>query len=1084
MSAKTGINLGDTWNCDLKLINANFTGTAYTPVNIVSFQAMSCRAEIMKIEEQRITKSAHEHALNDPPPTGQGPIGCWVGSYYHYEVQIIAPEMMGEYIIPLYIWLGDNWSPIINIPNLGFPTGSVVCDTDEFILNVSISVNGLFLKGQMEDLSPDDRNILDFTDEAVGYKWYADGNTTSSITISGGGISETRTGNWGSWSEDEEVDILVGDTFGCQYSIGLKVGYEGYQFAAISNIKWGSRGSISTSGIEKLYSTNGSTWSRTPASDNYWYFYNDQNAIIPMRHGTTITTGCSWLGTSLTPLIVTYKMDGDSVGNFDQDGESSSLVFLSNYIIWDDENNYHLEPVSNGLTVVSGASSWNQNYPYEWKKLTSRDIVVYEREAERIANYEDLGENVGMAQDDAQCHIPIPRLDATNMVLSSYGNTIWANFGTLTHVVSQSVNDPDTISRPSNWESSSITVDPADNDVWTLGVNSTDNIVHRDLKTKYYLRMERLSGGYVPGKEYGEPWIWAFKSNIDLDDDPDWNFEEDITNFTNYNYFIIDIDSEIDGTITMKIDYRVPSISDPFYTCASYRWNEFECTYEYYSLSWTFDVVVGNNKIYLDKTINDDEIDPFGPFRPQIVDTITFYLPDNNNIIQKNIILNDIILTLDTGGNDRTEPSTHVEIRNKRNWKWYENYSVGIHGYIDGNPSLEIDYGHTINKELGIPSTQRIEHCPTTEDQSSRLDAARPLSSFMDIDYQEGWEATSYYDTVKNSSGNKDIYGNYLVGTFYFWDLIQDFSQKTATTTYLNGNKNVGIYRIPAGIECSIWVCKHPRGRLHGIAYNQERTERLRNTSDAVNIYGRHTGDSWVLIQNGINTDQHGRFYTWGLHEKDWTYNYNGGGSSFTVYTREYTYNNLNFEILTMPNFVEGPMGSITLSYVNLANNKIYSKRKMGPKAEYKEKVYVKNGFYPCLTMDKKSVMVYQTETSNVAFVQSKKFGTIWEDIGMSQVGTHPSMVDKNGIQYLTHYISGIGQVIKRSQDYFVTKMSYDPNNLTTTSSVITPFSDAERAAFIRLTTDGNHLIVAVPAYGSIVLYKSKNSGKDWEEIV
>lgn len=898
MAAQTGVILGTTWNCTLSLRNANDASNSYAPVDIIRFATMGCAAAITRIDEQRITKSAHEHALNDPPPPGMGPVGCWVGSYFHYRVSIIAPGMMGADEVDLYIWLGDNWSPIINIPGLGFPTGSVLCDADEFNLAVSISVTGLFLKGQLGDLSGDNRNILDYTDEYVDYKWYSDGNTSSSITISGGGIAETRTGDWGTWGAGDEVDILVGENFGCLYQIELRVGEDGKQFAAIADIQWGD-GAISTGGIEKLYSTNGTTWSRTvPGSGNYWYFYNDQNAIIPMRAGTTVTTGCDWSGTSLAPYIVEYKASAESAAYFDEEGAALGLRFMSNYIVWDDEDTYHIEPVENGTTVVQSVSSWNEDYPAEWQKLTSRNIIVYENEADRVAFGDDLGEtDTPISQSDAQCRIPIPRLDATSLELDSYSGLFWANFGAIVHQDNLSVNVPVSGSnRPSLWTSSTVMVDGTDNDLWTLGASSTGNIVQRDFVTWVYDRLNRLAGGYTAGNEYNDAWYWSYKANLGISitgDDPDWHTAkpvEDRTNWSNYRYFKVNITSEIAGEVTLQVGYTVPQISDPFYSCADYRFDEFEVAYSSYSLTWTFDITIGDNLIVIDKFLNNESINPIGDYRLQIVDTVTFTLPDNPAAGNTyDITLNDITLIQDPGDGYHTEPSTHVEIRSKRNWQWYGNNSVGVHAYIDGAPAMEIDYGQSINKEYGIPSTQRIEHCPTTQDQSSRLDTAKPASAaIMDFDYNEGFEASSYYDTVKDSSGNKDIDGNYLCN-FYFWDLHPNYTQRAAATIDVSGCKQVGQYRIPAGAKVSIWLMAHPRGRIHGLVLTSDRTAVLRSESTGLRIFG-NSGSGWSEIQSGIGTDIHGRYISDEYREQNWQYKIGMSGIQTTVYTREYSW--------------------------------------------------------------------------------------------------------------------------------------------------------------------------------------------------
>ena len=887
--------MGETWNVTLRLVNAKDNTYNLAPMSSLGFSAMGCACSITKYADTGYTYGpAQEHAWDDPPPEGMGGMGSWFGKYYWYTVTYTWPGTMGGTSIPLYVWLGDDWQVAVVGPPLA--SGAVVVTTDTVDINVSISVAGLFLKGELGDLSGDNRNILDYTDEYVDYKWYADGSTTSTITISGA-VSGTNSGNWGTWGAGDEVDILVGETFGCAYTYVANWGRDGARHGSICNIQWGD-GVISTSGIDKLYSTSGSTWSRTvPGGADYWRFYSG-NEISIVRYGASTTSDASWTGWSKAPYIVEYAASAESAAYFDEEGAALGLRFMSNYIVWDDEDTYHIEPVENGTTVVQSVSSWNENYPAEWQKLTSRNIIVYENEADRVSFGDDLGEtDTPMAQSDAQCRIPIPRLDATTLELDSYGGLFWANFGAIAHQDNLSVNVPVSGSaRPSLWASSTVAVDGTNNDLWTLGVSSTGNTVQRDFVTWVYDRLNRLAGGYTAGNEYNDAWYWSYKANLDISltgDDPDWHTAkpiEDRTNWSNYRYFAINLTSELAGTVTFRINYKVPAISDPFYTCAGYRWDQFEVAYSSYSLSWTFDIIAGSSLIVIDKFLNNESINPIGDYRLQIVDSIRFTLPNNEDTENAyDITLNDITLIQDPGDGYHTEPSTHFEYRSKRNWQWYGNNSVGIHAYIDGTPAMEIDYGQSINKEYGIPSTQRIEHCPTTADQSYRLDSARILSAaIMDFDYNEGFEASSNYNTVKDSSGNKDADDNYLVGNFYFWDLHPNYTQRAAATINVSGCKQVGQYRIPAGAKVTIWLMAHPRGRVHGLLFDTAREQVLRSNAANLKVYG-NSGSGWSQVQSGLGTDIHGRFISDEFRETGWAYKV-GASPQQTVYTREYSW--------------------------------------------------------------------------------------------------------------------------------------------------------------------------------------------------
>jgi hypothetical protein len=100
----------------------------------------------------------------------------------------------------------------------------------------------------------------------------------------------------------------------------------------------------------------------------------------------------------------------------------------------------------------------------------------------------------------------------------------------------------------------------------------------------------------------------------------------------------------------------------------------------------------------------------------------------------------------------------------------------------------------------------------------------------------------------------------------------------------------------------------------------------------------------------------------------------------------------------------------------------------------------------------------------------------------MSVNGSYPALQEYNGIQYLVTYTSGVGQIIRRSQNDFSTLLPYGA--VTATSALVCSSTNADRAAFLKTDSAGRVLICGVPYGDNILVRRSLDDGETWSTVV
>lgn len=89
---------------------------------------------------------------------------------------------------------------------------------------------------------------------------------------------------------------------------------------------------------------------------------------------------------------------------------------------------------------------------------------------------------------------------------------------------------------------------------------------------------------------------------------------------------------------------------------------------------------------------------------------------------------------------------------------------------------------------------------------------------------------------------------------------------------------------------------------------------------------------------------------------------------------------------------------------------------------------------------------------------------------------THPTMVEHNGIIYLSGYRDG-GIHIRRTADGGVTWLKYSDGQV---ERLICGSADEGRAGLIKMESQGRRLVAAVAVQGSIQVHVSVDDGETW----
>lgn len=1076
MAARTGVSMGAAWSCTLEAVNLGGTAWFYEcPVSLLGLGGVG----------SGVTLRNGGNVGGDP----QGACANAAGDKWCVPFELILAA--GGTTQTLYY--GLETTNIFPPGGGGGTRNPANADVQSMVCTYTASVSGLYLKRSRSSSAPSDRQMMNWSDQVITDVWVASDNVTLTATVTGpDGRQLTYTGPFGGYSEGEEVEI--GDTYQSTVQIIYnKAPAANTVYGRIRDINWGT----SAVGGSQVYlykpglagdipdPTGAAGWSRTWTT-NAAYRVSAGNTV-EMVHltGTTSVASNEWDGTCLAPMMVTvYPLDA----KFDASGPDYGITYTSNFETWDaDTSAYIPDEFSEPYGIVQSHATWL--YEYEWRRYTGPDFQVRVTDQWRTDNNEDVGGSTA-SQNDALAAICTWGLTETNCT----DNPWWASGFGFTCASSIDINDTEGMpSRASPWTAGAgVTVDPGDNDLWTVAAGATAPVVLRSLATRYWLRMNRLSGGYTPGAEYHPDWPIMLKANLDIGttgDDPDWwdsgaggVDSEDITNWANRRYLLLGINAARAGTVRLTVTYTVPHPSDPCYTCADHRWGEFSYDTSTYTRSYDVAVSAGANSKLIDLVLNREKASITGAYRMHIVDSVSIALPANPSGSPEAYTLTGLELVLDPGEGARAEPASHHAFRFVPSWDWINNRWFGFGGVTDGKDVLELEYGYTCqNIETKLAYVQESEHCPESG-LETRLDAAKTLGRLHnELSWQEGFTPTWPSPGPEGSAENKDADDGTVDSSLYWWDVRQ--STENLTLSSLEVALCAGTYNLVAGVEYTLYVYKYPRGGIHGIAVNTGYTSVFRNETDLVDVIA--TGPTGTSVVDALETDEHGRFRFDEAYETAYLYRLDGGGtltSWLACANREYTTNLVDCAQLTPvhPCLAEGYLTDMHLAFTS--EGTIYYRRMPTTNMAWEGNTTVVAGDYPCIVIppDNCPVMAYET-SGTVAWLRSPDHGQTWESIGMATSGTYPVAAEANGIQYLVTYTSGVGQLIRRSQDYFSTLLTF--NGATSALVVAAGSTNAERVGFLKLDTSGRLLWTAVPYNNRVYHYGSYNDGETWVSL-
>ena len=521
MAARTAVTMGEIWNGTLELVNMDAATSSMPPAAAVSMASLGCSATL-----ENVPIDAAQWWYDDPKVPDPDADPEWRGHYWHCRLTVSASGGTAQ-TRDYAVWFKDDWGMETN----DIPSGYTVVMVPELTDDVSLSVSGLYLKRGRTASPPSDRQTMDFSDLDATDSWYADDTTT--VTVTAGGLSST--GSLG-YTPGQEVEIgssyILAASMTCTWAQAANTTY-----ARISNIQWGGT-PVSLANLP-LYnpgdpagipSVDISPWSRVWSTDDCWSVVNDSGAAMQRRTalgwnpGQSETVSLKW---SAPKILTLTPIDG----MFDKQGPSYDIEYTSTPITWTSTTEYEATKFSAPISVAEYPT--NFEYEYEYKKLSGNTITVTVTDDWRTLNGEDVSNDGGAvtaAYNDQLCGILLCPLTATDCISDPH----WQPGINITHRPSTDINDTEGQARRASWwlGGAGVTVDPTDNDKWQVAAGATAPAVSRSLRTRYWLRMERLAEWLDdPEAEHNADWPIMLKANLDIGetlDDADWWTEPEV----------------------------------------------------------------------------------------------------------------------------------------------------------------------------------------------------------------------------------------------------------------------------------------------------------------------------------------------------------------------------------------------------------------------------------------------------------------------------------------------------------------------------------------------------------------------------
>lgn len=521
--------MGQIWNGTLEVVNQERGGfVASAQAGALSMWSLGGGANVENYSRD------YEQPYNcyGPPQqhTSTGQLEDWWGYYEPFIISVSAPDDSDT--VQVYLWVTDEFRGAPGPPFL--PDGAIVVGPD-LAVDVSMTVSGLYLRRSRVTSKPDDRQLMDWNDQRAIDLWYADDASTVTVTATGpGGISLSATGSLG-YTPGQEVEI------GTSYilSTGIMLNYAktaNVVYARISNLCWGNT-PVNLSNLDLYRPGDGagipsadiSPWSRIQSTTDCYHVFNNGGIAMEHLHGSEYSQSCSPKLSAPNILTLTAV---DSMYDAAGPDYAPNIEYESPVIQWSNVGGSWVSsyvPFTKTLSASEFPSNWE--FEYEYSKIANTPVFVRVTEGWRNANGEDVGNDVpggdGEQYNDQRAPIMLQPIDKSVCT----GDPWWPSGVSVVHLDRVTVNDTMGLpQRPTWWvEGGGLTVDPLDNDIWTVPALSSAPYVYRNLWTRYWLRVGRLNEHLDdPEREHLADWGIMLKANLPITqtlDDPNWWLE-------------------------------------------------------------------------------------------------------------------------------------------------------------------------------------------------------------------------------------------------------------------------------------------------------------------------------------------------------------------------------------------------------------------------------------------------------------------------------------------------------------------------------------------------------------------------------
>lgn len=867
----------------------------------------------------------------------------------------------------------------------------------EWILAGSFAINNVECRGRTGWHPPNDRAaIRNWTDRLVQYLLFSNAQTTVTATIG----SATATGDF-NFGHDHDPD--GGDVTG-SVALGGEVGaitlYNTYTNAYATNTSYAEVRDPKCGNVAAdlhlenclAWSTNGTDWTfrTTDPGSSTWKLFSSGGDILMHRIGSSPANA---IGQARCQVVGPVGWNADAArfapdltfalpAGWRFDGGLSRCVSLTPAGA----------PVYETVWLTAGLSQWYTATWWYWPTDISNRIKV----GELYFRFLDLGCEVDGAwlstnHEDPQageCNqrrgmVVLPSIQAALSTTTPY----WAGALTVDWAEASVDIPPGEAGRPSLWTAGTGgTVNGGDNSLWTIGASG--GAITRTLKRRWPYRFDWVAS-HAGGWFNTDLAIWNKANRIlDVDDEPTAVAAvpvEDVFNYDNSSWLRATFSAwpaaaEL-AEVTLTLGYSLVSISDPWYTGAGVRAQNWSYTRTQHTVTITGTLTAAGivdfdlAQLPRSNTVN-----------LQRVDTLAWAFP----AFAGDYNLADLRLRVDPeeGATDATYLQAGIAP-----WDFLGDFT-GFGGTADGVACLNIDDGAAQYRgaQRGMAQTQFLQHDPDSEATGDPT-YAKVISRLHDeLDYQEQLDPT--YGTAAVAAATIDADG-YALGGLFCWDNARGTGDSLTGYAGLAVKKFVAApYGTPfVGIRINcFWG---PQGRAHGIALANGVRVRGNGTSAddssgerAVQRRVAGSSDAWVAA-GSCSPNGFGRWRTPPLLES--YYEYRLRTTALTpISAREYTPLDVSWGSVRNPHLQRAIGGLIFRVFQNGAGataDIAGDRTDAGPPGTWTPfAAKPLSGAYknPFIVVEDDGALLVSatnTVTGNMDFARSRDRGTAWEAV-------------------------------------------------------------------------------------------------------